>query len=83
LDRWLLLLCYADEISGEAEKRVVASIATEGITAQEAARAGLWAFWEVEKSAVELGRPDGIVAGKVQTKAALDIVIDEVWPEDN
>lgn len=82
-DRWLLLLCYREEISGEAEKRVVAAIAKARTTAREAARAALTAFWAIEKSAVELSEPSRIVAGKVLTEGELRLIAEEVWQEDN
>lgn len=82
-DRWLLLLCYTEEISGEAEKRVVAALAKDGSTAREAARAALKAFWGIEKLAVGLSRPSGIVAGKLLTERELCLIAEEVWPEDD
>ncbi len=82
-DNWLLLLCYTEEISGDRERRVIAAVPKEGSTAREAARAALKAFWNIEKSAVELTRPNVIVAGKVLTKHELFLIADEVWPDDD
>jgi hypothetical protein len=82
-DNWLLLLCYIEEISGDRERRVIAAVPKEGSTAREAARAALRAFWNIEKSAVELTRPNVIVAGKVLTEHELFLIADEVWPDDD
>ena len=80
-DNWLLLLCYTEEISGDRERRVLATVPKEGSTAREAARAALTAFWNIEKSAVELTRPNFIAAGKVLTEHELCLIADEVWPD--